>query len=1453
MAHTPHDWQPHTTDPKPTRPEAPASRAAPMTDRPEAATNRIPPVGQRAEVSTNRIPPSADPPDSPAGRMPVAADQPEDAADRAAAVPDRPDPRKAKLRHTSDRPETPAGDSAHLIDRPDGATLRIDHAAVPSGSMVRLDRWYQQGPLLIALLVVLAGGIIAATVWAVSLNSQKATALHEKGQIEEKLREADKKVRAVEDKARLAEDKARTAENQAKIAQDRWRVATTTGGLLEPADAMSRNRNDLVREIEAEKQRGLYATHIRLAQQAWDRGETALVRQLLEPYVAGPAKPGMANGAGPAKFGAMNAPSPAKAGAAADPAKQDPRSFAWHYLWRAAHSGPACTLQEHTQAVRCAAFMPDGASVVTLGDDGLLVLWDAITGRKQQSLPLEQAGFWQNLSIPVGAGQVRRAGGLALGPEGEWAAAHGEAVWIGSFRQQTQPRRFGEHTAPVLSLAMARNGKLLASGDEKGEIILRELPSGNIVRRWKNGKPQALAFTNDSKYLLAGMRHGTLYVWDAMTGVVQESESFGRAITSLAIAGDGRTVAVALADREGVVCLWEPAARRVRAELRGHHDQVTCVAFSWDGKTLLTASRDQTARLWSTAGGTLRTFKGHLAGVETAAFSPDAQRIVTGGSDKTAMVWNVDRDPDREVLTDTPTSGWIDSLAFTPGDEQLVGTGCCETSEAFLGVWNLNDANRPAPLQTAVRAGTALGFSPDGRLMVVGEGASLEAAAASRLRVWSLQTGQVLNTLPGLTGYITSASYSPDGRLLAAALGDPDEKVPGLVRIWEPAAGTQRYTLPAMLGRAEAVFSPDGKLLVTVTVSRKRPGDIRLWNAATGEPLGRIENTSELANLTAMALSPDGRLLVTGHGDPASPAAADKARLKLWDLTKKQLAAQFPAAHAAAITKVAFSRRGKLLATGDVAGNTRIWDFPTLKLLPKQLPSLGRPVTSLAFDYLGDRLATAAEEKCVHVWHVDTVRELARMDLAVGTPTSVRFTPEGNSIVATTTAGGLVVWDAASYRVRALLRAEGNPAGQQDGHSGEVTCAVAMPNGRKLITGGADKTVRVWDLATRAFLGAPFTFNQPVSCLALSADGKTLAVGTSQNRANLEPGELRVCRLERGQTQAAPQLLFQGVAVTGAAFTPDGNTLAVCAAAPDPAQGLRQSVALVNLTTGKAATLPTVGAQSVAVAPDGKLLAIGRATGEIELWHMDSPAPVEPKRYSDELPRSSIVLCAFAPGEQRGQSARPNPSGSEPVSAGPGRRDGRASGSAGPGRRDARGPAPGVPSEKNSRRPDVTPPRDDRAPGPAGNTAASPPSPAWQAPRAASLTVSASPVVLPGHRGAVKSLAFSPDGKTLASGAADNDAKIWDVATGEELLTFKHNGAVEAVRFSSDGSVLATADREPQRGGVHLWRAATEERQPQPWKGSPTHPAEGFPSPSSPTTLGAPQSWPNPMPAPRFN
>ena len=232
----------------------------------------------------------------------------------------------------------------------------------------------------------------------------------------------------------------------------------------------------------------------------------------------------------------------------------------------------------------------------------------------------------------------------------------------------------------------------------------------------------------------------------------------------------------------------------------------------------------------------------------------------------------------------------------------------------------------------------------------------------------------------------------------------------------------------------------------------------------------------------------------------------------------------------------------------------------------------------------------AADEKCVRVWHIDSGRQLAIMELALGVPNVVGYAQDGKLLAAATSAGGLFLWDADTYKPRAVLRGEGNPAGQQ-GHGGVITCVapIALPD--KMLTGSVDKTVRIWDLKTRQAVGTIAAFNNAVSCMAVSPDGRTLAVGTGKYRSKFETGELVICDLTGKTLQKS---ITKGVTPTSMAFSPDGNYLAVCSLSAAVGAASR-TVSIIDLRTPsyRAAPLNSTGGHCVAFSPDGVVLAVG--------------------------------------------------------------------------------------------------------------------------------------------------------------------------------------------------------------------------------------------------------------------
>lgn len=234
--------------------------------------------------------------------------------------------------------------------------------------------------------------------------------------------------------------------------------------------------------------------------------------------------------------------------------------------------------------------------------------------------------------------------------------------------------------------------------------------------------------------------------------------------------------------------------------LRGHDRWVAAVAFSPDGRQLVTGGGDDVWKLWDVATGKeLRSRPAGCKGVTAVAFRPDGRCLATGGWDGPVTLW------------DTAT-----------GKEQRSLRGHAENV-------------------------TSLAYRPDGRRIVSGSG-------DDTLRIWDPATGKSLRTLDAGNQYdATAVAFSGDSKSIMAGDGV------GGITLWDAESGEQLRTLEGHRRSVTAVaLGRDGKVIA----SASRDGTVHLWDRATGKELLTIEGHA--ADVTAVAFLPDGKRIVTG-------------------------------------------------------------------------------------------------------------------------------------------------------------------------------------------------------------------------------------------------------------------------------------------------------------------------------------------------------------------------------------------------------------------------------------------------------------------------------------------------------------------------------------------------------------------------------------------------------------
>ena len=313
--------------------------------------------------------------------------------------------------------------------------------------------------------------------------------------------------------------------------------------------------------------------------------------------------------------------------------------------------------------------------------------------------------------------------------------------------------------------------------------------------------------------------------------------------------------------------------------LRGHESPVNSAQFSPDGKSIVTASDDHTARVWDVATGKeITVLSGHEGAVFSARFSPDGKQIVTAGDDQTARVWDVATGKEITVLRHDDS---LLGARFSPDGKQIVTT----SRDKNARVWDAATGQELATLRGHADWVIRAQFSPDGKSIVT---ASLDKTA----RVWDAATGTELAVLRGHEGKVESVQFSPDGKQIVTASDD------GTARVWDAATGTE---LAVLRGHQTTVyfseFSPDGKYVVTASQDRTA----RVWEAATGRQMAVLRGHEGYVSIALF--SPNGKEIVT---------AGEDGTARVWDLaTGKEIIVL----HEGPVESAQFSPDGKYIVT----------------------------------------------------------------------------------------------------------------------------------------------------------------------------------------------------------------------------------------------------------------------------------------------------------------------------------------------------------------------------------------------------------------------------------------------------------------------------------------------------------------------------------------------------------
>jgi WD40 repeat protein len=565
---------------------------------------------------------------------------------------------------------------------------------------------------------------------------------------------------------------------------------------------------------------------------------------------------------------------------------------------------------------------PKGGLVAAALGDGSIHILTLRTGKLAGTRRLE--------GVPAKVVQFSPDGTRLLG-----AGRAGVAIWSTSKSSRRPLATFDRKGGP-LAAAFRPDGKLVATGDFDGKVRLWRADGGASIDVLEpTGQPSpvtAVSFSADgSRLATAGGTRAIVRVLPSKRARVFPSS--GAEVWAVALSPDGTHVATG--DMRGRARIWNVRTRS-SVDLNGHSGAIESVAFSPNGRLLVTASDDETAAIWDAGTGRqLAELRGHNGIVHSAAFAADGKTIVTGGEDGTIRIWSTTADP---VLVDLPRQNRqrLHDVAFDQSGERVVTASEDRTAR----IWGLQRGRVLHVLGHGRRVGDwveSAQFSRDGRLV-------LTAGADGTAKVWESSSGALLSTLrrPVETPLL-DAAFSPDGQLVAAA-GQAGAKGSPVVRVWR---WRQRKLVMARGGFADrddgVAFSPSGSLLAAAG------GDeVRVWRVGDRSLVAAFRCRGELASV---AFDPSGQRVAAGGSTGA---------VWVWDLRSKRRIVRV-AAHRDTVTAVGFSADGRYLVTAGHDGAARVWTVPGGDLVTA-FHTRAAELESAAFAPRGRRLAVAGAD-----------------------------------------------------------------------------------------------------------------------------------------------------------------------------------------------------------------------------------------------------------------------------------------------------------------------------------------------------------------------------------------------------------------------------------------------------------------------------------------------------------
>ena len=626
--------------------------------------------------------------------------------------------------------------------------------------------------------------------------------------------------------------------------------------------------------------------------------------------------------------------------------------------------------------------------------------------------------------------------------------------------------------------------------------VLSFVPKETALTKAYAGKQHAVT--------LVKVIHGVADSWNACLGTVIAHE--GKGVCAVDFSPDGRT---AVSGGDSKIRLWDTLTCTLLLVLSGHTSIVSSVKYSPDGTRIVSASGDDTIKIWDAVSGVvvctlpirnvyramftpdgrwivsrshfgcaikiwsaqggacLATLTDHQSHIASIAVSPDGQWMVSSSDDGELHIRSLNDIYIHRVLAAQRKTAY--SVAFTPDSTQILTAPLGVSTHEPMSLWDVRTGKRLRELTLSGFPGKSihyLAFDPAGDEVVCG-------LANGTVLILNVYSGQVQHTFAGHTQFITGLAYNRDGTRIVSCSDD------GTMRVWDATKYAMGATTAKGTGWASglsdsagspscrsAAFSHDGSRLVCAysngALEVERTG---MWDQEW-MPLSRENSATDYA-----AFSPDGSVILAVD-------TRKREEMTLWDAATGSLRAHLPVGHDTPLddtmwsgvlgykplcfggysSLAMFSHNSQYLITRSDNG-VCLWSVATGQLV-RQFSGHQDRVQCIAFSLDATRIATGSKDKSIIVWDVNTGASLVTMtptERYAGSVYCVAFSAAGKRVASGSYDARVRVWDAKTGELLHSLA----------GHPNWVRSVAFAPRGDVVISSSSSSgTLRFWDVET---------------------------------------------------------------------------------------------------------------------------------------------------------------------------------------------------------------------------------------------------------------------------------------------------------------------------------------------------------------------------------------------------